>query len=186
MKLFYRSDFPQNKSALTLLSILLLAGCGSQAIAPLPPLSIPASCTSTQMLTAITPIVEGAVFIDTPWQPAPGTELADFLNNNGIACSYGLQSAEIGTTVKWVKDSGSLFSNRIESWKSEGYESVLVKGADQAFFLHKLQSATQEFNVWALNITYRGYWIQISSSFSHTFAEGAPLITAALSSLESA
>ena len=49
--------------------------------------SVPKDCLSTDVLAALQKDVRQAQFIDTPWQPAPGTELADFLDNGGIACS---------------------------------------------------------------------------------------------------
>ena len=69
-----------------------------------PALAVPASCIETKMLTALKKTVPRAKFIDTAWTPAKGSELADVLNNSGIACSFGIQSAGVGLTVMWVKD----------------------------------------------------------------------------------
>jgi hypothetical protein len=155
--------------------------------APTLPTSLtqPTDCTKTAMRAAVNAIVPNSQYIKTQWQPAPGTELADTLNNGGIACSYGLQSAAIGVTARWVKETGDLFAKRIPGWTTDGYSRVDLPGVDEnaAYFIAKPQSGTQEFNVWILNISYKGFWISISSSFSHTLEEGKPLVDAALKTL---
>ncbi len=94
-----------------------------------------------------------AKFIDTQWNPSIGTELADVLNNSGIACSWGIQAASAGVTVMWVKDS---------------------KG---------LQSTKQEFNLWQLDMKFDGFWIRLGLSFGDTLESGITLLQAAVDSL---
>ena len=171
------------------ISTLLLSGCGSSSSSTttLSPnsatLTIPSDCEKTGVSKALATIIPGATFIPTKWQPAAGTELGDFLNNGGLACSYGLQSSEIGTSVKWVSDQDGLFERRVRGWLSEGYAKVAIpefKNSD-AYFLLKKQSATQEFHIWVLNIKYQGAWIQLScTAFAQDLAAGLPLIRAAI------
>ena len=142
----------------------------------------PENCTSTKILQAISPTISGAAVINTPWQPSPGTELFDFLNNGGIACSYGISSAEIGTTVKWVKEASELFSGRTTQWKNDGYELVDLANQDEqaAYFKFKPVSAKQEFQIWSLNILIGGMWIQIDATYLHDLNSAESLITAAI------
>ena len=168
---------------------MLLAGCGSTApktddLSPkVTALTIPTDCEKTGVNEALDAIVPGSLYIPTQWQPAAGTELADFLNNGGLACSYGLQSAEIGTTVKWVSDKNGLFGKRVAGWLADGFTKVTIPGLEDsdAYFLLKKQSATQEFHVWMLNIKYRGAWIQLScTAFAQNLESGLPLLKAAV------
>jgi len=50
------------------------------------------------------------------------------------------------------------------------YEKVNVPQIDEdnAYFLHKPQSATQEFNVWLLDLKIYGFWIQLGVTFGDT------------------
>jgi len=181
---------PPLKLALTsILAVALLAGCGTKAAVVKSDgpesvaLTIPTDCEKTGVLKALNLIVPNSLYIPTQWQPAAGTELADVLNNGGLACSYGLQSAEIGTTVKWVSDVNGLFEKRITGWKAEGFTKVDIADLknSEAYFQVKKQSATQEFHVWILNVKYRGAWIQVScTAFAQDLAAGLPLLKAAV------
>jgi len=146
---------------------------------------VPEDCQSTEVLAALQKDVRQAQFIDTPWEPAPGTELADFLDNGGIACSYGIQSAEVGITVDWVENTKSLYEARTSSWLTEGFEEVDIPGVDEesAYFLHKDQSPTNEFHIYRLNFLYNGIWIQLSSSFGNTIEDASGWIEAAVNSI---
>ena len=168
---------------------LFFSGCSSSSsstnnLAPKSAtLTIPTDCEKTGVRQALATIMPGAKFIPTKWQPAAGTELGDFLNNGGLACSYGLQSSEIGTTVKWVSDKDRLFEKRVQGWLSEGYEKVDIPDFmnSEAYFLLKKQSATQEFHIWILNIRYQGAWIQLScTAFAQALESGLPLLRAAV------
>jgi len=146
---------------------------------------VPEDCQSTEVLAALQKDVRQAQFIDTPWEPAPGTELADFLDNGGIACSYGIQSAEVGITVDWVENTKGLYEARTSSWLTEGFEEVDIPGVDEesAYFLHKDQSPTNEFHIYRLNFLYNGIWIQLSSSFGNTIEDASGWIEAAVNSI---
>ena len=157
-------------------------------VAPVKPISysVPKDCLSTDVLAALQKDVRQAQFIDTPWQPAPGTELADFLNNGGIACSYGIQSAEVGISVNWVANGTSMFSNRVAGWISEGYEKIDIPNLmeSEAYFFQKDQSPTNEFSQYQVKFLINGFWINLSSSFGKTIEDSSGWILAAVTSLE--
>jgi undecaprenyl-diphosphatase len=176
----------------TLVLILLATGvisdeakAGSTSTVKPTSLSVPKDCLSTKVLAALQKDVRQAQFIDTPWQPAPGTELADFLNNGGIACSYGIQSAEVGITVDWVADGTSLFKNRVAGWISEGYQKIDIPNLteSEAYFFQKDQSPTNEFHQYRVNLLIDGFWISLSSSFGKTIEDSSEWLKAAVDSL---
>jgi undecaprenyl-diphosphatase len=176
----------------TLVLVLLATGVISdsvkaEVVKPVKPtsLSVPKDCLSTKVLSALQKDVRQAQFIDTPWQPAPGTELADFLNNGGIACSYGIQSAEVGITVDWVADATSLFNNRSSGWISEGYQKIDIPNLteSEAYFFQKDQSPTNEFHQYRVNLLVDGFWISLSSSFGKTIEDSSEWLEAAVDSL---
>ena len=148
--------------------------------------SVPKDCLDTDVLAALQKDVRQAQFIDTPWQPAPGTELADFLNNGGIACSYGMQSAEVGLTVDWVADGTELFNSRTAGWLGEGYQKIDIPNLMEtdAYFMQKDQSPTNEFHQYHVKFLINGFWINVSSTFGKTIEDGSGWIAAAVSSLE--
>jgi hypothetical protein len=174
------------KRFLILLLIPTLVGCGS-AKPSLPtkkiaPITIPSSCLESKVLTAVQSDIPDVTFIDTKWTPAPDTELADVLNNGGIACSYGVANAEIGATVRWVLDTNNIYEKWSSTWIKEGYTKVdLVKfGLTDGYFLMKPQSATQEFAIWNLNFKAGGVWISISKSSGDSLEAGSKLIEAVI------
>ena len=144
----------------------------------------PTDCKTTSIIAALPKDIPNPVLIDTPWQPAPGTELADVLNNGGIACSYGNQSAEIGATIFWVNDKG-FYDKRVTDWLAKGYEKVDIPNLDEssAYLLFKPVSATQEFHIWTLNFLYHSIWLQVSGTFINDLTQGQPIIQAAVNSL---
>ncbi len=148
--------------------------------------SVPKDCLSTDVLAALQKDVRQAQFIDTPWQPAPGTELADFLDNGGIACSYGMQSAEVGITVDWVANGTQLFNKRTAGWVAEGYQKIDIPNLMEtdAYFFQKDQSQTNEFSQYQVKFLINGFWINLSSTFGKTIEDGSGWISAAVSSLK--
>ena len=147
--------------------------------------SVPKDCLSTKVLAALQKDVRQAQYIETPWQPSPGTELADFLNNGGIACSYGMQSAEVGITVDWVANATKLFNNRTSGWLAEGYQKIDIPNLmeTEAYFLQKDQSPTNEFHQYQVKFLINGFWINLSSTFGKTIEDGSGWIDAAVNSL---
>ncbi|GEM_PF-36261 len=148
-------------------------------------LSVPKDCLSTKVLAALQKDVRQAQFIEYAWEPAPGTELADFLNNGGIACTYGIQSAEVGISVDWVGDATSLFNNRVEGWISGGFQKIDIPNLaeSEAYFFQKDQSPTNEFHQYRVNLLIDGFWISLSSSFGKTIEDSSEWLKASVDSL---
>lgn len=181
--------------SLSLLSAIVLSACGPvdrtavQQPAPSPStissLLVPLSCIETKMLTVLKKTVPTAKYLNTAWAPAQGSELADVLNNAGIACTYGIASAGVGLTAMWVRDISGLFDSRIGQWLKDGHKKVDVPQMDEdaAYFWHKPQSTSQEFNVWQLDLKIHGFWIQLGLSFGENLLSGNPYIQAAVDSL---
>lgn len=204
-----RTKFPSRQATLVSLLVLsatVLSACSSSGKAPvqsptpsattieatpsistISTLSVPLSCIETKMLAALKKTVPAATFVNTEWTPSKGTELADVLNNSGIACSFGIQTASVGLTSMWVSNVKGLFESRVPKWLEEGYKKVDVPELDEdaAYFLHKSQSTSQEFNVWQLDLKIRDFWVQLGLSFGDTLEGGLPLIQAAVDSLTS-
>ena len=174
------------KRFLILLIVPTLVGCGTTK-SPTPaqkiaPITIPTTCQESKVLEAVQLEIPDATFIDTKWTPAPDTELADVLNNGGIACTYGVASAEIGATVRWVLDTKNNYEKWSASWQSQGYSKVdLVKfGLTDGYFLMKPQSATQEFAIWNLNFKAGGVWISINKNAGDSLEAGSKIIEAVI------
>ncbi len=174
------------KISFALITVLLLAGCGSKSpVTPSPTpqakFVIPTDCTATHVNAAVEKIATGSAYIPTQWQPSQGSELADFLNNGGIACSYGLQNAEIGVTAKWVDDAQGLFEKHEDLWQKDGYTKVDLPEIDEdaAYFYIKPQSPSNEFHLWSLNVKYRGAWLQLNcTAFAQSLEAGLPILRA--------
>ena len=143
---------------------------------------IPASCSESKVLDAVQKIIPGATHIDTKWTPAPNTELSDVLNNGGIACSFGVASAEIGATVRWVNDSKMNYEKWSSTWVNSGYKEIDLAnyGLTKGYILIKPQSDTQEFAIWNLNFKANGVWVSISKTSGDTLEAGKDLIEAVL------
>lgn len=175
-------------AVVTLISTAFISSCAASdpVATPVVEKSIPSSCETTQVLPLLQQKVTNAKYIVMPWQPAPGTELADVLDNKGIACTYGDQPAEIGVTVMWVKDTGTLYSNRVSGWTAQGFVNMDLSGIDEesAYYLYKPQSQTQEFHVWIVNLKINGIWIQLSSTMANSIEDGLPYLKAAIESLQ--
>jgi hypothetical protein len=176
----------------TLVLVLLATGviddsAKAKVVDPVKPISysVPKDCESTKVLAALQKDVRQAQIIDTPWQPAPGTELADFLNNGGIACTFGIQSAEVGISVDWVANGTALFNNRTAGWIAQGYEKIDIPNLmeSEAYFFQKDQSPTNEFSQYQVKFLINGFWINLSSSFGKTIDDSSEWLKAAVDSL---
>jgi len=148
-----------------------LAGCSSQSA------SAPTACPQGEFLTAVQRYVPDSQFFDTPWEPAPGTDLKAVLESGGVACTYGLQEAEIGTTVMWAKGA-ELFASRENQWEQDGYSRVTIDATDTAWAL--VEEAGVESHLWILNLLVDDVWIQINATFLRDVASADDLIAAAI------
>jgi hypothetical protein len=148
----------------------ILTACGSSATAP-------TSCPTDEMLPTMNRYVKGSVFIDTPWEPAPDTDLAAAINAGGVACSYGIQEAEVGATILWAP-AGDAFADRKVQWQIDGHRKVDVAGADEAWALEETNG--EEQHLWALNLLVDDVWISINATFLRDLSQAQPLADAAI------
>ena len=176
------------KFAVSLIAVGLLAGCGSKtaetsSTSYLPP----QDCNETNVLAALPSELTNAMYIPTEWQPAEGTDLKAILDGGGIACTYGVQQAEIGATVSWVSDKNGLFNSRVAGWKSQGYEEISLPGvtAERIFVISEKAMSAREIHSWSANILVNGNWIQLSASYIYKNSEATTLVNAAITSLRS-
>lgn len=153
------------------LVVAALAGCASQSV------SAPITCPQGDFLAAVQQYVPDARFIDTPWEPAPGTDLEAVIDSGGVACTYGIQEAEIGTTVMWAQGA-ELFTSRENQWEQDGYSQVTIDGTDIAWAL--VEEAGVESHLWILNLLVDDVWIQMNATFFRDIASADDLIDAAI------
>lgn len=175
------------KIALLLASLLLLTACGSDpevTMAPELP-SVPTDCTTTKVLAAFPERVPNPKFIDTEWEPAEGTDLYAAYNAGGIACSYGIQEAEVGATILWAPDNKVLFDELTPRWVEAGQKEVDLPGLDEekAYVLTEGVEGEGEYHVWSINLLIDGAWIQVGATFFGSIDEAMPLVIAASDSL---
>lgn len=119
------------------------------------------------------------MFIDTAWEPAPNTDLAAAIDAGGVACSYGIQEAEVGATILWAPGK-AVFDARRAQWQADGLKRVTVDGADEAWALQ--ESTGVEQHLWQVNLLVDDVWVQINATFLRDFAAAEPLINAAIAS----
>jgi hypothetical protein len=175
------------KSALFLIFSLLLASCSSQeeAVAPELP-SVPSNCADTKVLESILPRIAEAKYIETEWEPAEGTDLYAAYNAGGIACTYGLQEAEVGATILWAPDNKTLFSELTPNWIGFGQKEIDLPGIDEeaAYYLSEGIEGQGEYHIWSVNLLINGAWIQVGATFFNSLEDAIPVIKAAIDSLQ--
>lgn len=176
------------KFAVSIIAAVLLAGCGASptktsSLSYLPP----QNCNETNVLAALPSELINAMYIPTEWQPAERTDLKAILDGGGIACTYGVQQAEIGATVSWVADRNGLFNSKVVGWKSQGYEDISLPGvsADRLLAISEKAMNTREIHSWSANILVHGNWIQVSASYIYKNSDATKLLNAAITSLRS-
>lgn len=175
------------KIAIILSTLLLLTACGNDPEATMAPElpSVPNDCTKTKILAAFPEKVPNPKFIDTQWEPAEGTDLYAAYNAGGIACSYGIQEAEVGATILWAPDNQILFNERSAQWIADGQKAVDLPDFDEekAYVLTQGTEGQGEFMVWTINYLIDGAWIQVGATFLGSVEEAMPLVKAAAESL---
>lgn len=167
-----------------LVSALVLTGCSNAEEAP-ETLSVPLNCADTKVLAAFPEKVPNPKYIKTDWEPAEGTDLYAAYNAGGIACSYGIQEAEIGATIIWAPDYEENFLGLEEDWKESGMKEVDLPNfeEDKALLLTEGVEGQGEYHVWKINFRSRGFWIQINSTFFGSVEEAMPIVKAAADSI---
>lgn len=121
--------------------------------------------------------VEGSFFIDTPWEPAPNTDLAAAINSGGVACSYGIQEAEVGATILWAP-ADDTFTERRTQWQLDGQRQVEIAGANEAWALEEING--EERHLWILNLLVDDVWISINATFLPDLSQARLLIDATI------
>ncbi len=170
--------------ALALTALLLISGCSNEE-STLTRI-VPSDCEFADVISAFDEQVTGAKYIPTQWEPAEGTDLAAVYDAGGIACSYGIQEAEVGGTIMWAPaDKNELWAERAAQWQASGQTAIDLEGVDEtaAFILQEGTSA-DEMHVWTINILNDGIWIQIGATFLQTVDEASAIIDAAIAATE--
>ena len=169
-----------------LISALLLTSCAKANQEPANSnvnRTIPINCQSTKMLQAFLPDVKNPQYIPTKWQPATGTDLALAIDNDGIACSYGVAEAGIGTTVYWVGNAENIFIDRTKVWQSSGFTKFDIPNLQEKFaYINLNSSQVAEIHSAAVNLLIDEIWIQINCSWAYTAEDLLPLIEKAVAS----
>lgn len=164
--------------------VLLLGGCGAKSPAPKSDVkfSVPTDCESRKILAALPSDIPNPKWIDTKWEPAPGTDLYSALNTGGLACTYGNQSAEIGTTIIWAPSDSNNFETMSKNW---GMSKVDIPGINEesAYWLGNEATGPDEIHRWSINLLYKENWIQVNASYIYSMDNAIPLIKAAIGSL---
>jgi hypothetical protein len=176
---------------LVLLSVLLLSSCstnstqvnseaGKVAVG-----KVPATCEISEVINEFATQVPGSKYVPTDWQPSPDTDLDAALSNQGIACTYGIQVAEVGGTILWASNSDNVWDLRKQSWIDAGETLIDLPDVDEteAYILQEGTSA-DEMHVWRINVLIRGVWIQVGASFLQNLDEALPIIKASVEAID--
>ena len=158
----------------------LVVGCSqtsSQAT-----FTVPRDCNQQRMIDAFSEQVPDSKYVPTQWQPAEGTDLKAIYDKGGIACTYGIEVAEVGGTVMWANVDKEFWNERAQAWKTYGQTSIDIPGIDEsAAYISKEESTSaDEMHVWGVNVLIGDLWIQLNATFLQTIEEAVPLIQAAI------
>jgi hypothetical protein len=174
--------------ALTLVLVLLTACSSSDQEAndvKMARLTPPTSCEQELVIQSFADQVEGSRFVPTEWQPSPGTDLFDIYEAGGIACTYGIQVAEVGGTVMWASNVDNLWDRKKSQWLEQGQVEIDLPGINEtdAVILKEGSTSADEMHVWAINLLINDVWIQVGASFLQNVDEALPIIEAAIESM---
>ena len=172
-----------------LITTLLIVGCGGKVESKKPAVinyQVPANCVETKILSALPPDIPDPKWIDIKWKPAVDTDLYNAINSGGIACTYGNQNAEIGTTIIWAPSEITTFEKYAQKWSSAGQTKVDIPDLNEtsAYWLGDEATGVDGMPAWMLNFLYNNIWIQINSTFTRSLQDAKPLIDAAIGSLQ--
>ena len=175
----------------SLLIPLLLAGCSNsqtdvESSEPVQFLNAPTTCELPDVINTFNDSIAGSKYVPTDWQPYPGTDLAAAIDVGGIACTYGIQVAEVGGTVIWAPNKDGLWDQRTELWSASTYEKFDIDGIneDDAYILRDDVTGADGAQIWQINLLISGVWIQIGASFIQTMEEATPFIQTAIGALK--
>ena len=146
---------------------------------------VPATCEIPAVVSAFATQVPGSKFVPTHWQPSPKTDLEAALNNQGIACTYGIQVAEIGGTILWASNSKNVWDERKHSWIDAGETPINLPGIEEtAAYILQDGTSADEMHVWRINMLIRGVWIQVGASFLQNLDEALAIIKASIAAID--
>lgn len=148
-------------------------------------LSAPSECSALPVLASIKKIVPEAVYIPTNWQPAKGTDLEAALNAGGLACTYGIESAEIGGTLIWAPANQSQWDKRKALWLAEDFQQSKIEGFSDALILKDGVTGVDGAPRWNAIVYFEGFWISANLSFVQSIEQAKPILDAARESLVS-
>ena len=173
-----------------LLSLSLLTACASttpnETAGKQAQLKAPSTCEQPAVIEAFNDQVEGSIYVPTDWQPSEGTDLYDVYQAGGIACTYGIQVAEVGGTVMWASNTDNLWDRKKTQWLADGQVEIDLPGIDEldAVMLEEGSTGADEMHIWGVNLLINDVWIQVNASFLQNIDEAMPIIKAAISSLQ--
>lgn len=167
---------------ISMLFVSLLAGCGE--VKTKSSAQIPESCEKTKMISALPADIRSqAKYIPTKWSVLPGTDLEQVIKEKGLACSYGIQNAEIGITVYWTSTDFPIFESRKDGWIKLGMKEATLSNGDRSYVVEDNASLNAEVHSWAIEISHKNVWIHIGATYIYTLKDALPLIDAAINSL---
>lgn len=170
---------------LILITALVLTSCSNSEEVREDSRSVPLFCDKTKVLAAFPDRVPNPKFIQTDWEPAEGTDLYAAYNAGGIACTYGIEEAEVGATILWAPDYGVTFSSLESGWKSSGLVEIDLPNFDEekAYVLTEGTKGQGEYHVWKVNFLKDGFWVQVGATFFSSIDDAMPLLKAAADSI---
>jgi len=146
---------------------------------------VPANCEIQEVINEFDAQVPGSKFVPTDWQPFPGTDLDAALTNQGIACTYGIQVAEVGGTILWASNSSNVWQERKQSWIEAGETPIDLPGIQEsAAYILQDGTSADEMHVWRVNLLINEVWIQIGASFLQNLDEALPIIKASIAAIK--
>jgi outer membrane murein-binding lipoprotein Lpp len=176
--------------SVSLLIPLLLAGCSSsqtvvEGSEQVQLLNAPTTCELPDVVNTFNDSIAGSKYVPTDWQPSPGTDLAAAIDAGGIACTYGIQVAEVGGTIIWAPNKDGLWDQRSALWSASDYEKFDIAGIneDDAYVLRDDVTGADGAQIWQINLLISGVWIQLGASFIQTMEEATPFIQASINAL---
>lgn len=173
------------KVTLLLSLALILSSCSTEKTASPQNFYSPSECASLKVLSTIQQALPQAQYVPTEWQPAEGTDLEAAYQAGGIACTYGIASAEIGATILWAPDKNGLWETRKKAWLAGEYQQGNFSQVDDSLILKEGITGADGAYRWSAQVLSKGFWISINASFVRDQKLGQSIIQGAVASLRS-